>query len=323
MKTVLRELAPALEQYDLHIIEAQEIPDGFNQHFKLTTREGDKHLIIYRPQPGKPPRDLQFGMRAHPLSKGFSLLPRPVLTITGRPYANTIVGTVALVDWVNGAIGSSPTGWPSRLVCRAASVLAALHRSVRDFRPEREPPEILGSLYLPADDWLARAPDILTEFQEWSEEPDTVVARVDERLAEGRAMFDPVAYHQALEDGTVVVHGDFRPANLVLDGDEIVAVLDLDAAFWDCRVYDLAYACFQFAGDERIHPQERQAPSIAFARCYAKHWPLSVAERRLFPFFLRHVVLKRLLSGWDVGPRLALLDQLDDGLEEELVRAVS
>jgi Ser/Thr protein kinase RdoA (MazF antagonist) len=323
VRTLRHELTPALEHYDLRVSSIVEIPQGFNLHYRVTTSDGPKHLIVYRPQPGKPPRDLQFRMRQHLLAAGFEPLPSPVPTLSGRPYARTMIGTVAVLDWVEGEVRSSPRGWPAAKVCLAARTLARFHRSLADFRPEPVPAETLAPLYLSAPDWLARAPRVLEEFHDWNEEPDAVCGRIGHRLDELTALFDPDAYRQALEDGTAVVHGDYRPANLVVEDGQIAGVLDLDAAFWESRVYDLAYACFQFAGNEKMHPQQRRAPAIAFARCYAKAWPLSAAERQLFPFFLRLVVLKRLLSGWDVGPRLALLDQLDGGLEAELIQAVA
>lgn len=323
MKTTQHELTPALEQYDVQVSSIHEIPEGFNLHYRVATPEGPKHLIVFRPQPGKPPRDLQFRMREHLAAAGFDRLAETVPTRYGGHYARTAIGTVALLDWVEGEVRTPAQGWPAQRVCKAARTLARLHRALADFRPEPPATKPLAPLYRAADDWLASAPQIVDEFHEWNDTSESVRERIQHRLDELGDLFDPAAYREALEDGTAVVHGDYRPANLVLDAGRIAGVLDFDAAFWESRVYDLAYACFHFAGKEKIEPQRRLAPAIAFARCYTTAWPLSAAERQLFPFFLRYVVLKRLLAGWDVSPRLKLLDQLDDGLEAELMEVVA
>lgn len=325
MKTSLRELEPALEHFPIAASEAREVRGGFNQHFRLTTRDGEKHLIIFRPQPGMPPRDLQFEMSRHVVHEGFQLVAEPVPTTSGRPFAKTRLGTAALVDWVPGDAGSAEPEWSGELLSSAGQVLAALHQAVRHFRPERSGRGTLGPLYLPADEWVERREELLADLRDHHRSLDdaAAIAETAERLDHAGNRFDPTAYREAIASGTGVVHGDYRPGNLIVDQGRIVAVVDFDAAFWESRVYDLAYAAFQFAGDECVYPQQRREPGVEFVRSYTQSWPLSEAEQRLFPFFLRQVVLKRLLSGRDIEPRLRLLDQLDDGLEDELVRAAA
>ncbi len=323
MKTTLHGIEPAIEQYDLPVYGASEINRGFNLHYRLETAEGDKHLIIYRQQPGKPPQDLQFQIQEHLREHGFDRVPRAVPTTSGRPTARTALGTVAMTDWVPGEATPAGDGWPIPLVQQAAEVLADLHLALRDFHPDGANGAGLGPLYLPADRWLAKAPELMEEFAEWTEESPAVVANVAGQLAGIAAYFDPDDYAAALEEGASVVHGDYRPANLVLDDGKIAAVLDFDSAFRESRVYDLAYACFQFVGEECVYPQERSDPGVSFVERYVERWPLSEAEQRLFPFFLRQVVLKRLLRGWDVAPRLSLLEQIEGDLGQALTRAAT
>ncbi|HET9015357.1 MAG TPA: phosphotransferase [Thermomicrobiaceae bacterium] len=319
MKTPLTQLQPALEDYDLAVLSAREIPSGFNQHFEIRTPEGPKHLIIFREQRGKPPAELQFQLRRHAIDAGFDLMPRPVTTASGRAFARTTLGTVAIVDWVPGKQASTEDSEARPSVGEAARVLAWLHRDLRDFRPPRVRPDLLSPLYLPADRWVDRAPELAAELRGRLSLPAATDERVQAELDAALGRWDADAYDQALEDGTCVVHGDYRPANLIMDHERIAAVVDVDAAFWESRVYDLAYAAFQFSGPECLYPQERPQPAREFVRGYVAAWPLSAAELRLLPFFLRQVVLKRLFAGRDVEARLALLDQLDDGLDAALV----
>lgn len=323
MKTPLHSLQPALEQYAIDASEANEVSEGFNHHFRITTADGEKHLIIFRPQPGKPPRELQFQMRQHIEGRGFGLAPRPVPTLSGKPYAKTQLGTVALAEWIPGRAGSSVADWTPELVSEAGTVLAGLHQAIRDFRPDRSGSERLAALYLPADVWVDRAPELLDEFRSRTGAAEPVSAEVTERLEATRERFDHAAYNRSLSEGPTVVHGDFRPANLVVDEGRIAAVVDFDAVFWDSRLYDLAFAAYQFGGDECVYPQRSWEPAIDFVASYVRRWPLSDDERALFPFFLRQVVMKRVLIGHEVVPRLRLLDQLDAGLEDDLVAAAA
>lgn len=323
MKTPLRALEPALQHYGVKASAARQIHEGFNYHFQLTTSAGEKRLIIFRRQPGKPPRDFQFNLWQHMRAGGFTLIPPTLKTASGRDYAGTPLGTVALVDWVPGQSGSTHRDWSGPLLSDAAGVLADLHAAVRDFRPERAGADQLAPLYLPADAWVDRSEALFADFCDRTAPTAGVADAVRMQMQGARDRFDGAAYRTALEAGTAVVHGDYRPGNLVLDDGRIVGVLDLDAAFWESRVYDVAYAAFQFAGDEGVYPQPSAATAVDFVRHYTQRWPLTPAERALLPFFLRQVVLKRLLAGHDTEPRLALLEQLDNGLEEDLVRAAA
>jgi len=323
VKTPLTQLKPALEGYDLDVSSAREISSGFNQHFEIRTSEGLKHLIIFRPQHGKPPPALQFQMQRHVSDAGFDLMPKSVPTAAGRAFAKTSLGTVAIVDWVQGQPASTEGAGARPDVGQAARVLAELHRDMRDFRPPRVRPDLLAPLYQPADSWARHAPGLVAELGALGGEAPATIERVETRLDETLARWDPDVYARALEDGTTVVHGDFRPGNLIVDAHRIVAVVDFDAAFWESRVYDLAYAAYQFSGPECVYPQARPEPSLDFVRDYVAGWPLSPSERQLLPFFLRQVILKRLLVGRDVPQRLALLDQLDAGLDAALLRVAA
>jgi Ser/Thr protein kinase RdoA (MazF antagonist) len=323
VKTPLRALEPALQHYGVTASAASEVYSGFNLHFRLTTPDGDKHLIIFRPQAGKPPRDFQFDLWQHILAQGFTLLPQPVKTVGGQDYAGTPLGTVALTEWVPGESGSLHEDWSGPMICKAASVLADLHGAARHFRPDPAEADRLAPLYLPADAWVDRVDQMVADFGDRTAADAELMDAVRYRVEETLARFDAAAYESALAAGTTVVHGDYRPGNLVINDSEIAAVIDLDAAFWESRVYDLAYAAFQFGGKEGVYPQPGARPGAYFVRSYCRRWPLTEAEQTLLPFFLRQVVLKRLLVGRDAEPRLALLDQLDRGLEDALVRAAA
>jgi Ser/Thr protein kinase RdoA (MazF antagonist) len=44
------------------------------------------------------------------------------------------------------------------------------------------------------------------------------------------------------------IHGDYQPHHLAFNGERVVAIYDFDAARWEQRIYELAYALFFFSG---------------------------------------------------------------------------
>lgn len=45
----------------------------------------------------------------------------------------------------------------------------------------------------------------------------------------------------------VICHGDFAPYNLVLDGEQVIGIIDFDAVHPGPRTWDIAYALYRFA----------------------------------------------------------------------------
>lgn len=65
----------------------------------------------------------------------------------------------------------------------------------------------------------------------------------------------------------VVCHGDFAPYNVVMDGEQVVAVIDFDTAHPGPRRWDLAYAVYRWA--PLLHPENPESfgdPAVQAAR---------------------------------------------------------
>ena len=60
---------------------------------------------------------------------------------------------------------------------------------------------------------------------------------------------------------TTLVHGDFRIGNMLVDGDDLTAVLDWELARIGDPLYDLGYASLQYFAGKLIEPTER--PELA------------------------------------------------------------
>jgi len=117
---------------------------------------------------------------------------------------------------------------------------------------------------------LRRAPAAIRE----------VAPEADERSVTGLCETLGTLYREAsaqVEDlgfaalGSQVVHGDFHPGNLLFDGDDVLAVIDFDAARLEPAVMDFANGLLQFAA--------RSGPGAAIDQ-----WPCALHEARFIAF---------------------------------------
>jgi len=76
---------------------------------------------------------------------------------------------------------------------------------------------------------------------------------------------------------TTLVHGDFRVGNMLVDGDEITAVLDWELARIGDPLYDLAYASLRYFAGKLVAPTERPDLACGLAE---REWLYDAYERR-------------------------------------------
>jgi len=110
-----------------------------------------------------------------------------------------------------------------------------------------------------------------------------------------------------------LTHQDVRPVNCRVAGGVVVELWDWDLARLDCVLYDLAFSCLQF-GPECLFPDVSLTLAQVFINAYThaqQHPDLEQSIAELLPWFLRLVVLKRLLLNWHIPARLQLLDQVE------------
>ena len=191
------------------------VSGGKNEHFRL--RSGDGELRARRSQRSKSVAELlgQLDLLALLVRRGLPV-PRVVPTAAGTRHA--VVGGRL---WV---VTEAPEGAPydparPAHLAQLGRVLARYHQTVGDLEAPAGEPAPLADLRLRA----ARVPG----------EPDLHqhAAEVVEEL--GRV---------APDLPRLMTHGSPRRRNLLLDGDQVTALLDLDSAAPDARVLDLAIA---------------------------------------------------------------------------------
>ena len=171
----------------------------------------------------------------------------------------------------------------------AGACLARLHRDLATARPAVGP---VGPP--PAEavrDWLAR------------QDPGHVPAA-------SRRLADLLDAAPVLEDGTQLVHLDFRAANVLTRGSSVVAVLDFDEVAPGHRVVDLAKASVHL-GTRFTGWRPTPAPAQrTFRRGYESVRPLAPAEARWFEALLLWLGLQAVPGpddpgGWAAAARRA------------------
>lgn len=172
-----------------------------------------------------------------------------------------------------------------RLLEQGGQALAQYHRLVADFQPTGRKADGLtpaGLWWWQDAGWFARRwsdseaalasrPGATGETRFWSAtfpRLRRMSAALIERLA-GRVEALP----------KTVIHGDYGPYNLLVDGDGLVAVLDFECAHTNLRLTDLIMALTRFAGTAA---GLASAKANRLLKAYDAANPLLPGERKLF-----------------------------------------
>ena len=202
---------------------------------------------------------------------------------------------VVLLEWLD---GSEPV--PDDTVVRTiAHSLGDLHQ-----------------LPLPTGDWQQRTnpngrevvADLLRSIPPGSPELFQFFVRESERLVE--------RLHEPLPFG--FVHADLFADNTLFRGDQLVAILDFEAACEDALLFDVAMTIQGFC-----FPEERWRPDLAeaFLEAYAERRPLSDAEIELLPTYLQWCPFT--LMGWHLRQLLRRPDWRNEKRATEHARRVT
>lgn len=271
-------------------------------------------------------------------------LPRP----DGHTYAITPEGLYELQRWLPGAAFASDGPHADAWLAAAARTLADLHQASADFAwqahrwPEERSAPALAQAYT----------DLIRESAE-NDALDASVAEGLARLADAcDERIDAAADALLARPGPpeLHVHGDYQPHNLGFappddgalngaagNGDParlVVGVYDFDAAHWEQRIIELAYALFFFTGvrwtggdaaaGERVGvtpPLAEDGLDVAraqaFLRAYGREAPPALGEAALlgdaltlvFPIVFANAIGEDLIFADDYEPPRDAPDQ--------------
>ena len=202
--------------------------------------EGERRRFVLRK---KPPGTLL--PKAHLVEREYRILAALAETDVPVPRVHhlcedtAIIGTAFYVmDHVKGAVDQDPA-WPalspaSRRAAYAsmADVLARLHRV--DWRG------------LGLDDYGREGNYIARQIRRWTGQYEA--SRTGE-IADMDRLIAWLPDHIPDDDETTIVHGDYRPGNLIVDAEEsrIAAVLDWELSTLGHPLSDLAHNCLAFS----------------------------------------------------------------------------
>ncbi|HEY7850360.1 MAG TPA: phosphotransferase [Ktedonobacterales bacterium] len=164
----------------------------------------------------------------------------------GHTWALADDGIVELQAYVPGAAYTTDASQARDQLAAAAQTLGALHQASAGFawQPYRWPEErSAADLALAYTQLIREADETATARQigvgllRIAEGCEQRIASAADLLALGRP--GPPQLH---------IHGDFQPHNLAFADAHVLALYDFDAARWEQRIYEVAYALFFFTG---------------------------------------------------------------------------
>jgi Ser/Thr protein kinase RdoA (MazF antagonist) len=284
---------------------------SYSTHYFIRSGPGAYVLSRVRKEARRPPFADQFTAIATLRAGGFDLAHLPRRTRAGGLYVEHADAYWYLRDYI---AQPSAVAWHDGLVAHAAETLVRLHRAGRVHGPAGAPgAEPLDPFHWPVADAVRGLPVLLTRL-------DTAPLRSSERL-----YVHDMARRLGDRSGAVLraasalglsglTHHDFRPDNLVVRDDRIVAVLDWDRTATDHQLFDVAFAALQFGHRQCLFPGADLRLAAHFVAAYVNsRFTGSAADdaARATAWMMLFVVVRRLLVGGGERARLRLLRDLD------------
>ncbi len=161
--------------------------------------------------------------------------------------------------------------------------------------------------------------DLSTRAADTEKFDDIARAHIEQLLPMARQFvtdFDWERYGRLQQiDRTTIVHGDYRPMNIVFDPEtgEVDKILDFNCSFNEIRLWDICYTALSLEGKETIGCADSYDRAVAFLRAFHRHHPLSAEERALLPHFFPFVPLKLMVAAvesWWINDRFEMFTWL-------------
>ena len=205
------------------------------------------HWVLRRQAPDLPESDTRFRhtFMRHLADAGLpipALRPRP----DGHTWALTDDGIVELQAYQPGAAYTTDDPLARDQLASAAETLGALHQASAGFawQPYRWPEERSAASLALAYAQLIREAGETASVRQIGVGLSQVAEGCEQRIAAAADLLEmgrpgPPQLH---------IHGDYQPHNLAFADARVAAIYDFDAARWEQRIYEVAYALFYFTG---------------------------------------------------------------------------
>lgn len=243
-----------------------------NSNYQLETSEGCFFLRVNEGK-GLPQVQLEIDVLTHLVGKGFPT-PLPREALGGERFARWQDRFISVFEWLPGTQVDSYSIADAH--CRAAGqALARLHEAGDDMDTSS------------VGEGRYAYKEIRNLFASFSENEDPTLQSVMPLLREEFAWLDARAELRARE-ARGLIHADLFPDNVLLEGDEIVALLDFEQACLGSRVYDLAVAINAWCFAEALVPSRLRCLLAG----YQRERPLPQAELDALQVELRAAALR-------------------------------
>ncbi len=205
-------------------------------------------------------------------------VPVPVPTAAGELYAVLSGTAVTLTPLLP---GSSPRGDDLEQAGAAGQVLAELSNALANISGEISPQAMP---FPPQGDftaWAGTTMDPANQLQELaldSAEKEQAFLLMEEMQAAA-----PILYHSLPQQ---IIHRDYDPSNVLMDGSRVTGVLDFEFCGYDLRILDLAYTLTRWP--DGLWNTGGEWPVIdAFVRGYLRRQKLTREELEALPLVFR------------------------------------
>ena len=273
-------LSAFLSRYDVgELVSAKGIAEGVeNSNYLVDTTRDRFILTLYEKRVAADDLPYFMALLDHLAAKDLPVPPaikdrdgREIQQLAGRP--------ACLIRFLPGVSLSCPT--PAQALA-AGAALGELHRAVADFAPTRANSMGIGS-WRPL---LGRCGASL----------DDIAPGLHATL--GRAL-DRVEAHWPADMARCAIHADLFPDNVLMLGERVTGLIDFYFACTDLRLYDLAVTHTAWSFDASGANYDA-AVGDALVAGYARHFPLTDADRAAFPILAQGACIRFALSrAWD------------------------
>lgn len=234
--------------------------------------------------------------------------PRLLSAQTGETFVHAHGANYALFEFIQGA-----TRYPHnfllpahsrQLVSTAGETLAILHQDLQGFVPRGQNPN--GFKSLSAGRWrnrawftdklahcIAEAPQLSAKDAKARDVHTMLLQRAD-WITDTLCQLDGSL--EAAAPPRLIIHGDYRPSNLLFRRDAPTAVLDFELARLDWRTTDLARAGKAFAYKRTVGLHFDRIK--CFLDAYQARYPIATDELQLIPPVWQFLLIRRLIVCW-------------------------
>lgn len=268
-------IARALGSYDIGPVSAIEPLGGghLNEPHVVAAGRGRYFVKLLAPHLSAPPAlEARHAFIEH-LTAAAVPVPRLVRTAHGRTCARSDGRVVEVYEFV---VGRAHRRGDVTQAKAAGEVIANLHRAALDFDPPA--PGIRRGWLAPEED-LAYLDRYEQQMRTYVPAPEAF-APVEQVKRVVRKTSADLA---AADLPTAMIHGDFRPGNLMYRPAGGPAITDFDYCHVAPLIFDLATAIIGFAGEEPSEPETTVGDDVAGAllAAYGALRPLTYAEQEM------------------------------------------